>query len=143
MPQFEFEEEAMSLLAFYYRICDFPHHYWSLNPPSCRFSPFHLSYVAVSRPRGLLEFYRGRGALGLIFAGYVPLASQSPYPIIAYSMANLSHFYPKNPKMHHPILVNLFKMQPHYSQSSHENATTSSGTSPKASYKEVPPSPPI
>ena len=92
MPQFEFEEEAMSLLAFYYRICDFPHHYWSLNPPSCRFSPFHLSYVAVSRPCDLLEFYRGRRALGLIFAGYVLLASQSPYPIIVYSMANLSHF---------------------------------------------------
>ena len=30
----------------------------------------------------------GRGGLGLIFAGYVPLASQSPYPIIVYSVAN-------------------------------------------------------
>ena len=30
-------------------------------------------------------------------------------------------------------------MQPHYSQSSRENATPSSGTSPVASYKEVPP----
>ena len=33
----------------------------------------------------------------LIFAGYVPLASQSPYPIIVYSVANyrphLSHFW--------------------------------------------------
>ena len=33
---------------------------------------------------------------GLIFAGYVPLASQSPYPIIVYSVVNyrlhLSHF---------------------------------------------------
>ena len=28
------------------------------------------------------------GVLGLIFAGYVPLASQSPYPIIVYSVAN-------------------------------------------------------
>ena len=26
--------------------------------------------------------------LGLIFAGYVPLASQSPYSIIVYSVAN-------------------------------------------------------
>ena len=38
----------------------------------------------------------GEGVLGLIFAGYVPLASQSPYPIIVYSAANyrphLSHF---------------------------------------------------
>ena len=30
----------------------------------------------------------GGGLLGLIFAGYVPLASQSPYPIIVYSVAN-------------------------------------------------------
>ena len=38
----------------------------------------------------------GWGVIGLIFAGYVPLASQSPYPIIVYSVANyrphLSHF---------------------------------------------------
>ena len=32
---------------------------------------------------------RGGGVLGLIFAGYVPLASQNPYPIIVYSMAIL------------------------------------------------------
>ena len=37
-----------------------------------------------------------------------------------------------------PILVTLLKMRPHYSQSSRENATPSSGTSPLASYKEVP-----
>ena len=39
----------------------------------------------------------GGGVLGLIFAGYVLLASQSPYPITAYSVANyrphLSHFW--------------------------------------------------
>ena len=41
------------------------------------------------------------------------------------------------------ILVTLLKIRPHYSQSSHENATPSSRTSPSASYKEVyPPSPP-
>ena len=40
-----------------------------------------------------------------------------------------------------PILVALLKMQPHYSQSSRENATPSSGTSPIASYREVPPPP--
>ena len=33
-------------------------------------------------------------------------------------------------------------MRPHYSHSSRENATTSSGTSPLASYEEVPPPPP-
>ena len=37
-----------------------------------------------------------------------------------------------------PILVTLLKMRPHYSQSSCENATPSSGTSPLASYKDVP-----
>ena len=39
----------------------------------------------------------GRGVLGPIFAGYVPLASQNPYPIIVYSVASyrphLSHFW--------------------------------------------------
>ena len=49
---------------------------------------------------------------------------------------------PKNPKMCDPILVTLLKMRPHYSQSSRENATPSSGTCPLASYKEVP-SPPV
>ena len=43
----------------------------------------------------------------------------------------------KNPKMCDPILVTLLKMRPHYSQSSRENATPSSGTSQLASYKEV------
>ena len=46
---------------------------------------------------------------------------------------------PKNPKMCDPILVTLLKMRPHYSQSSRENATPSSSTSPLASYKEAPP----
>ena len=32
----------------------------------------------------------GGGLLGSIFAGYVPLASQSPYPIIVYFEANYS-----------------------------------------------------
>ena len=35
----------------------------------------------------------------------------------------------------------LLKMQPHYSQWSHENETPSNGTSPLAHYWEVPPSP--
>ena len=45
----------------------------------------------------LASFYRNtpRGVLGLMFAGYVPLTSQSPYPIIVYFLANrrphLSH----------------------------------------------------
>ena len=116
----------------------------------------------------------GEGGLGLIFAGYVPLASQSPNQIIVYSAPNyrphLSHFLflwidpffrlneehftfhlqykhsgtfaPEElfyPKKFDSILVTLLKMRPHYSQSSPENATPSSSTSPLASYKEVPP----
>ena len=42
-----------------------------------------------------------------------------------------------------PILFTLLKMQPRYSQSSRENATQSRGTSSLASYKEVPPPPPL
>ena len=44
------------------------------------------------------ESPRGEGyLLGSAFAGYIPLASQSPHPIIVYSVANyrphLSHFF--------------------------------------------------
>ena len=46
---------------------------------------------------------------------------------------------PTNPKMCDPIQVTLLKMLPHYSQSSRENVTPSSSTSPLASYQEVPP----
>ena len=45
--------------------------------------------------------------------------------------------YTKNQKMCDPILVTLLKMRSYYSQSSHENATPSSGTSPSASYEKV------
>ena len=45
--------------------------------------------------------------------------------------------YPKNPKMCDPILVTLLKIRPHYSQSSRENATLSSGTSPPCEPAEV------
>ena len=44
--------------------------------------------------------------------------------------------YPKKSENFRPILVTLLKMQPQYSQSSSENATPSSGTSPLAFYKE-------
>ena len=54
----------------------------------------------------------------------------------------LSKHPPKNPKMCDRILETLLKMRLHYSQSSRENATPPSGTSPLASYKEVPPPPP-
>ena len=40
--------------------------------------------------------------------------------------------YTRNPENVRSLLVTLRKMQPHYSQSSRENATPSSGTSPVA-----------
>ena len=46
--------------------------------------------------------------------------------------------YLKNQKMCDPIPVTLLKVRPHDGQSSRENATPSSGTSPLASYNEVP-----
>ena len=49
--------------------------------------------------------------------------------------------YTKNQKMCDPILVTLLKMRPHYSHSSHENATPSIGTSLSASYEKVLPPP--
>ena len=49
-----------------------------------------LKLQKYSPPRG------GGGLLRLIFARYVPLGSQSPYPIIVYFVANyipyLNHF---------------------------------------------------
>ena len=52
-----------------------------------------LSLEIHSTPSGI----PGGGVGGLIFAGYVLLASQSPYPIIVYSVANyrphLSQFW--------------------------------------------------
>ena len=45
------------------------------------------------------------------------------------TFANGKYEEPKNLKMCDPILVTLLKMQPHYSQSSCENATLSSSTS--------------
>ena len=60
----------------------------------------HTQKAALEASVALLWPYNtppGEGVLRLIFAGYVPLASQSPYPIIVYSVANyrphLSHFW--------------------------------------------------
>ena len=113
-----------------------------------------------------------RGGGGVIFAGYVPLASQNPDPIIVYSVTNyrphLSHFWANTFYFCIYFILNeeqfTFHLQykhsgtfgnrkceelsypqksenvrPHYCQSTRENATPSSGTSPLASYKEVPP----
>ena len=40
-----------------------------------------------------------------------------------------------------PVLVTLLKIRLHYSQSSRENVTPSSGTSPLVSFKKCPPPP--
>ena len=120
-------------------------------------------------------------------AGYVPLASQSPYPIIVYFWANQSLFGKCNFRdlnlvtfylcislisvvsrtecnaVNASLLLNSINnnflifltenlpilnpylppksenLRPHYSHSSRENATPSSGTSPLASCKGVPP----
>ena len=59
-------------------------------PGSAGTYPLHLGHHPK---RG----WGGGGGLGLTFAAYVPLASQSPYPIMVYSVANyrpyLSHFW--------------------------------------------------
>ena len=55
----------------------------------------------------------GGAVLGLIFAGYVPLASQNPYPIIVNSVAkyrpHLIHFWEKcnfrNPNLQNNIIL--------------------------------------
>ena len=46
----------MSLSVFYYYICACLRRCRSCNPSLCRLSPFHLSYVAVSRQCRLSEF---------------------------------------------------------------------------------------
>ena len=57
-----------------------------------------LLLVTLEKRKGLKTRGRGEGGgglLGLIFAGYVPMASQNPYPFIVYSVAKcrayLSH----------------------------------------------------
>ena len=50
------EEKAMSLSVFYHCICVCLRRCRSFNPSLCRLSPFHLSYVVVSRPCRLSKF---------------------------------------------------------------------------------------
>ena len=55
---------------------------------------------------------------------------------------NMNNSLPQKSENVRPHSNNYLKMQPHYSQPSRENATPSNGTSPLASYNEVPPPPP-
>ena len=50
----------------------------------------------------------------------------------------MNPYLPQKSENLRPILVTLLKMRLHYSQSSRENVTPSSGTSPLASCKGVP-----
>ena len=76
----------------------------SLETPSIIPNSFYSCPVSLvgSSKREFAEYRlegggAGGGVLGLIFAGYVPLASESPYPIKVYSGAtygpHLSHFW--------------------------------------------------
>ena len=62
------------------------------------FDDFHVcGYTNIKCLRGRTNLNPpGKGVFGLMFAGYVPLASQSPYPNIVYFLANyrphLSYF---------------------------------------------------
>ena len=62
--------------------------------------------------------------------------NQDYLPILQSLLTRIS--LPKNPENCHPILVALLKIQPHYSQSSRENVSPSSGISQLAYYKKVP-----
>ena len=50
----------MSLSVLYHCICAFLCHCHSFNPSVCHLLPVLLSYVTVSRPCRLLEFYLNR-----------------------------------------------------------------------------------
>ena len=56
------------------------------------FGPFSHNFDC-SKQQYALGGWWGGGVLGLIFTGYVQLASQNSYPIIVYSVANLVTFY--------------------------------------------------
>ena len=47
--------------------------------------PFSPAWWFCTTP----SIYGARGVLGVIFAGYVPQASQNPYPITVYSVAKI------------------------------------------------------
>ena len=49
---------------------------------------FSALNMAVAEKLGCKDSPGGGGVLRLIFAGCVPLASQSTYPVIVYSVAN-------------------------------------------------------
>ena len=91
----------------------------------CRIFDISIANRSVKNRMTTTSVVTRGGVLGSIFAGYVPLASPDPYPIIVYSVANyrphVSHFWanipqiptcqdlltPEIPQMCDPILVTL------------------------------------
>ena len=76
------------------------------------------------------KFYSVTFCLCIYFLKANFLTSNIP---IFRSLLTGSFFTPNILKMCNPILITVLKMQPHYSQRSHENKTPSSDTSPSAS----------
>ena len=76
-------------------------------------SPSQIIIRILGEESGFVKTFRTRwGLLALIFAGYVPLASQSPYPIIVYFVGNfrphLSHFRGQKCNFRDCNLVNFY-----------------------------------
>ena len=82
------------------------------------------------------KFYSVTFCLCIYFLKANFLTSNIP---IFRSLLTRSFFTPNILKMCNPILITVLKMQPHYSQRSHENKTPSSDTSPSASSPSFPP----
>ena len=97
--------------------------HWPLRAPT----PLQSTLWPIIDPTLVTQF----GHANVIFAiPTQPLSIYvSPYQSfkwVSLLTVNMKPSYSKNPKMCEPILVTLWKMQPHYSQSSRENATPSS-----------------
>ena len=97
--------------------------HWPLRAPT----PLQSTLWPIIDPTLVTQF----GHANVIFAiPTQPLSIYvSPYQSfkwVSLLTVNMKPSYSKNRKMCEPILVTLWKMQPHYSQSSRENATPSS-----------------
>ena len=83
-----------------------------MSPLICFIISFQISSMASPWRVAISRGRVGGGLLGLIFAGYVPMASQSPYPIIVYSVSNyrphLSHFSANMYSFRDPNLVTFY-----------------------------------
>ena len=102
----------------------------------------HFGQISNFRDPNLVTFYFYELTYFLDWMKNTSLFNYSTNILVRLLTVNVKNcLTPQNANMCDPILVTLLKIRPHYSQSSCENATPSSGTSPLASYKEVPPPP--